>query len=317
LVSRSERVLVTGGTGFTGRLLLELLRENGYEVVSLGHDAIETDAFNVDLCDFSRLVAILSEVRPAVIIHLAGVAAPSHGKIDEIYKANVVGTANLFSSLVATKLRPRLVVIASSAQVYATGNKDSPLREDSPLAPRSHYAVSKRATEEIAGLYSDHFHVIIARPFNYTGPGQSQSFLVPKIVQHYAERRHEIRVGDLDLFRDFSDVRRPVEAYSRLISMSIAPTTVNICSGRTIHLAEIFKTMEEISGHSAKIVVDQSLFRVEEPRLIVGSASYLESLIGLLPNPEFRETLLRMYNSCMQRIAASEQRHRSGRKRTV
>jgi GDP-6-deoxy-D-talose 4-dehydrogenase len=317
LVPRFERVLITGGTGFTGRLLAERLREKGCEVVSLSHDAIETEAFNVDLCDFDRLGAILSQVAPTVIVHLAGVAAPSHGKIDEIYKANVVGTANLFRALVANKERPRLIVIASSAQVYAAGNTDSPLSEGSPLAPRSHYAVSKRAAEEIAGLYCGDFQIVIVRPFNYTGPGQSRNFLIPKIVQHYAERRHEIRVGNLDLFRDFSDVRRSVEAYSRLISMSIGPTTVNICSGRSIHLADILNIMEGISGHSAKVVVDQSLYRAEEPRVIVGSTAYLESLVGPLPNPEFRETLFRMYEACMQGMPNSEQRQRSGWNSTV
>lgn len=164
--------------------------------------------------------------------------------------------------------------------------------------------MSKRAVEDIAGIYSRRFPTIITRPFNYTGPGQSQSFIVPKIVQHYAERRSEIHVGNLDRFRDISDIRRAVEAYVRLISRSIDPTTVNICSGRTVYLADIFKIMEEISGHSLKVVTDPSFFRTEESHVIVGSPLRLELLVGALPNPEFRETLWRMYEACKQEIAA-------------
>ncbi len=310
MAPRSERVLITGATGFTGRVLAERLRKDGYDVVGLSHDATAPSVLNVDLCDLDRLAKLLSQINPEIVIHLAGIAAPSHDKIDEIYKSNVLGTANLFAALLAKKVEARLVVVASSAQVYAVQNADGPLTEDFPLMPKSHYAVSKRATEDIARIYSSHFPIIITRPFNYTGPGQSQSFLVPKIVQHYAERRSEIHVGNLDLFRDISDVQRAVEAYARLISRSIAPTTVapitvNICSGRTVYLGDIVKIMEEISSHAVRVVTDSSFFRGDEPRVIVGSPLRLESLVGPLPNPEFRETLRRMYQAYTQRIAAS------------
>jgi len=281
------------------------LRDDGYEVIGLSHDATGPDTINVDLCDLDRLTKLLSQVNPNVVVHLAGIAAPSHDRIDEIYTTNVVGTANLFAALLAKKVEPRLIIVASSAQVYAVEMTNEPIAEDFLIAPKSHYAVSKRATEDIARMYSSHFPIIIARPFNYTGPGQSQAFLVPKIVHHYAERRSEIRVGNLDLYRDISDIRRVVEAYVRLISQSINSTTVNICSGRTVYLADIFKVMEEISGHTIKVVTDPSFARSDEPHVIVGSPVRLEALVGSLPNPEFRETLLRMYEACRQKISTN------------
>jgi nucleoside-diphosphate-sugar epimerase len=304
LASRSERVLVTGGNGFTGRALVGRLREAGYEVLSLSHDAAGPNTLKADLCDFDGLVRSFTDLNPNVVVHLAGIAAPSHDKVGEIYNANVVGTANLFAALLAKKVEPRLIVVASSAQVYGAANADKPLTEDSPIEPNNHYAVSKRAAEDVAGLYSRHFPITITRPFNYTGPGQSPVFIVPKVVQHYAERRTEIRVGNLDIFRDISDIRRVVEAYVRLIARTIEPTTVNICSGRAVHLADIFKIMEEVSGHAIKVVVDPSFFRTDDPRVIVGSSLRLEAMVGALPNPEFRETLVRMYEASRQMIAS-------------
>jgi nucleoside-diphosphate-sugar epimerase len=292
---RSERVLITGGTGFTGRPLAERLRQGGFDVVSLIHKAADAHPLNVDLCDCDAVVRVLTGSRPTAIVHLAGIAAPTHGNIGEIYSANVIGTASLFAAIEIAKIDPRIVIVASSAQVYAVPNPEAAITEEKPLAPTTHYAVSKHAAEEIAAIYSRQFPIIVSRPFNYTGPGQGTSFFVPKIVRHYAEQRDEIRLGNLDLYRDFSDIGRVVEAYVRLISLPVEPTTVNICSGRAVYLADILKIMDEISGHSMRVVTDTALVRTKEPRFMVGSPSRLEALIGPLPNPAFRETLTRMY----------------------
>jgi GDP-6-deoxy-D-talose 4-dehydrogenase len=296
LASPSERVLITGGTGFTGVPLASRLRRDGYAVVALSHEGA-ADALTVDVRDFDGLTRTLARVNPGVILHLAGIAAPSDSRVGEMYSNNVVGTANLFAALTAAALEPRIVILASSAQVYAARGGDRPLSEDAPLAPTTHYAVSKLAAEQIAALYSRQFPVIIARPFNYTGPGQTANFLVPKIVRHYAEGSGEIRLGNLDLFRDFSDIERVVEAYARLITRPVEPTTVNICSGRAVHLSDIITIMDEIAGHSLRLVTDPQLKRDDEPRTIIGSPRRLEALVGALPNPEFRATLERMYET--------------------
>ena len=297
MVARSERVLITGATGFTGRLLAARLRQNGREVIAFSHGADDAGVRNVDLRDLPGLTQAFSQLRPSAVVHLAGIAAPAHGDLGEIYSANVVGTANLFGALAAAKIEPQVVIVASSAQVYAPQKGAAPLTEDSPLAPQSHYAVSKRAAEDIARIYASRFPVIVTRPFNYTGPGQSSSFLVPKIVQHYAAAKSEIHLGNLDLFRDFSDVGRVVEAYCRLVSDAIDCDTVNICSGQSVHLADIPKILEEISGCTVEIITDPSLVRGGEPHVIAGSPLRLEKLVGPLPNPAFRETLVRMYEA--------------------
>lgn len=305
MAARSERVLITGATGFTGRLLVGRLRQNGREVMAFSNGADDEGVRNVDLRDFHSLTQAVSQIRPSAVVHLAGIAATDHSDIGEIYSANVVGTANLFGALAAVNIEPQIVIVASSAQVYAAPKGDAPLTEDSPLAPQSHYAVSKRTVEDIARIYSSRFPVIVTRPFNYTGPGQSPSFLVPKIVQHYAEGKSEIRLGNLDLFRDFSDVGRVVEAYYRLVSEPIDPDTINICSGHSVHLTDIPKILEEISGRTIEVITDPSLVRGNEPHVIGGSPSRLEKLVGPLPNPEFRETLLHMYEACKRQTGVA------------
>lgn len=293
--SPSERVLITGGTGFTGRPLAQRLRADAYDVLTLGHDAENAGASAFDLCDFAAIKGCLSRFGPSVIVHLAGIAATQHDRLDQIYAANVIGTANLFEAARSSSIAPRLIIMASSAQVYAPTGSDLPIREDSRLCPQSHYGVSKHAAEEIASVYAQYFPISICRPFNYTGPGQTTAFLVPKIVQHYAQRRREIRLGNLDLYRDISDVERVVEAYSRLISRPMSIDIVNICCGRPSHLVDIIQIMDDIAGYSINVVHDPALVRNDEPRSFVGSPARLEELVGHLPNPELRQTLVRMY----------------------
>ena len=193
--------------------------------------------------------------------------------------------------------------VAHTSTRFSDGNRSPKMIG---CAPKTHYAISKRATEDIAALYSGRFPIIITRPFNYTGPGQTTNFLVPRIVLHYVEHRSEIRLGNLDLFRDYSDISRVVEAYSRLLSGSVGPTTTNICSGRALHLVDILKFMNELSGRTIRVVTDPSLVRSGEPQCIVGSPARLESLVGPLPNPEFRETLTRMYNEFSDQPSSGE-----------
>jgi GDP-6-deoxy-D-talose 4-dehydrogenase len=128
---------------------------------------------------------------------------------------------------------------------------------------------------------------------------------VAKIVYHYAVEHAEIRLGNLDLYRDISDIGRVVEAYARLLSLPVEPATINICSGRAVHLADILQIMDEMSGYRLRVVTDPSLVRANEPQFIVGSPAPLETLVGPLPNPDFRETLKQMYGAFRRDLGKS------------
>jgi len=297
LASRSERILLTGSGGFTGRPLATRLRRDGHEVFGITKGQATDDEIHGDLLNRDWVHRTIAEISPTIILHLAALSATQQTGRDA-YAVNIEGTGNLLNAAAALQTRPTRIIVASSAAVYAPPIDGQPIGEDHPLGPRGAYAESKRAMENVARTFTDRLRILITRPFNYTGPGQDPTnFIVPKLVDHFVRRAPWISVGNLDLYRDFSDIRRVVEAYARLVSAPIDSAVVNICSGRTVHLAAIVEILAQISGHSIDVITDPALVRPGEARTILGSAERLTSMLGNLPNPDFRETLRSMYES--------------------
>jgi len=184
----------------------------------------------------------------------------------------------------------RKVIVASSANVYGNTNRE-PITEDAPLAPVNHYACSKVAMEHLARAQYDRLPILIVRPFNYTGVGQGEQFLVPKLVLHFARREPTIKLGNLDVVRDFSDVRRVACAYCRLLTSPIVGTEVNICSGLGRSLQSIVDVLCVRSGHTPGIEVDPALVRAAELKRLVGGDARLLAAVGALPYEDFAATL--------------------------
>jgi len=128
-------------------------------------------------------------------------------------------------------------------------------------APVNHYANSKLAMEHMVRTYDDRLPLIITRPFNYTGVGQAEHFLIPKIVAHYRQRQPVIELGNLEVIRDFSDVRFVVEVYRQLLESDIQGETVNLCSGAGVTLGEIIEKMNEIAGYAIQVRVNPAFVR--------------------------------------------------------
>ncbi|MGC1303138.1 MAG: NAD-dependent epimerase/dehydratase family protein [Caulobacteraceae bacterium] len=294
MASPSERILITGSSGFTGRALARALLDRGYAVSGLSRGARLAWEREVELTASEGVGAVLREIEPDVVVHLAGVASPVHGSVAEIYEANVTGTASLLSSLRRAPRKPRLVLVASSAVVYARSEDGHTQREDDRLEPINDYGVSKLAVEQMCRLALRDLPIQVVRPFNYTGPGQSAAFLVPKIVDHFARDTGEIELGDLQLDRDISDLGDIVEAYVRLIAGPAGPT-LNLCSGSPTHLASIVELLRQISGRSMAVRTNPAFVRFGEPKLIVGDRTALDGRIGVWPRRSLRDTLQTMY----------------------
>lgn len=287
-----KRALITGIKGFTGQYVAAELEQHGWEVWGIGSHDEEGDARYrcVDLVDAARLREVVAEVQPDAVVHLAAIAFVGHGDADAFYTVNLIGTRNLLAALAACGKAPDCVLLASSANVYGNAT-EGVLSESAPANPANDYAVSKLAMEYMARLWMDKLPIVIARPFNYTGVGQSESFLLPKIVGHFRRGAEMIELGNLDVWRDFSDVRAIAQAYRRLLDACPVGEAVNVCSGTTHSLREVIAMVEGISGRSIRVEVNPAFVRANEVRTLCGDATKLRSIIGDWATPPLEDTL--------------------------
>ncbi|WP_448096575.1 NAD-dependent epimerase/dehydratase family protein [Luteibacter yeojuensis] len=290
------RVLVTGHKGFTGRYVVAALRSAGYEVLGLVERPDDLESPGINLLDRAGVAGAIAEARPDAVIHLAAIAFVAHGDADEMYRTNVVGTRHLMEALAGLPTTLRSVLLASSANVY--GNSDIELLSESvEPSPANDYAVSKLAMEYMAKLWLDRLPVILARPFNYTGVGQAENFLLPKIVSHFQRGERVIELGNIDVARDFQDVRFVADAYVRLLSANAAGQTVNLCSGTSVSLMQVIGMMQEIAGYEIEVRVNPAFVRGNEVARLTGDNRRLRSLIGPLDIIPLRTTLEWMFDS--------------------
>jgi nucleoside-diphosphate-sugar epimerase len=290
------RTLVTGAAGFTGRYVVEALADLGHEVHGLVHGPDGPvpgviQQHEADVADLASLSRIMKAVQPDHVVHLAAVAFVAHDDVEQIYRANLIGTRQLLEAAARAPKAPSCVLIASSANIYGNA-RGGQLDETSPAAPANDYAISKAAAEHVARIYSSRLPIIVTRPFNYTGRGQSESFLLPKIVAHARNRAPVMELGNLQVARDFSDVRTVADAYVRLLSCPTAiGETFNVCSGRAVSLRQVLELVSSISGHTSEIRVNPAFVRENEVATLWGSAAKLESVIGQLKHIALEETL--------------------------
>lgn len=289
------RVLITGAEGFTGQYMAAEMKSAGFEVHGFARDKCSSEYFDrtyhVDLLDESALNGFLFKIRPDYVIHLAAISFAAHGDVNAIYQTNLVGTRNLLEAIVALPLIPKAVLLASSANIYGNSLAGT-LSENAVPNPANDYAVSKLAMEYMSRLYIDRLPIVLARPFNYTGVGQSNNFLLPKIVDHFRRRTSNIDLGNLDVARDFSDVRTVAECYRRLLESGASVGGIfNVCSGRTYSLADVMRIAESITGHSMEVRINPSFVRASDVRVLCGSRAKLEGVIGSVADYPLEETL--------------------------
>jgi GDP-6-deoxy-D-talose 4-dehydrogenase len=296
------RALITGIEGFTGRYLATELRADGHDVFGLtvGDSRLKSEGvFRCDLNDLHSVESALNQVNPDLIINLAGIAFVAHADVHDIYRTNVVGTRNLLEAASRLSTTPQAMLLASSANIYGNAGAEI-IDETAPSAPTNDYAVSKLAMEYMARLWADKLPITIVRPFNYTGVGQSVNFLLPKIVDHFKRRAPVIELGNIDVVRDFSDVRTVVDCYRCLLqrdSNAVSGDVFNICSGVGHSLLEAIEMMREISGHSPEIRVNPAFVRANEVKKLVGSRQKLENAIGKIASIPLHDTLRWMYET--------------------
>ncbi len=285
----NKKVLVTGSSSFTGHYVLEELKLHGFTIV------VQTGE-QVDLRCFDSVKNLVNTVKPDYVIHLAAMSFVGHDNINEIYETNLLGTINLLRALDEADIELQKVVLASSANIYGNIAVEN-ISEDQPANPANHYGISKFAMEMAAKQWVGKLPIVITRPFNYTGVGQAAHFLVPKIVSHFQQQKTVIELGNIDVYRDFSDVRDIAKWYVAILASDKIGLTVNFCSGKLVSLRYIIEELNNIAGYKIKVEVNPDFVRDNEIKRLCGENKLLKSFVDTKDAKSIKETLRWMYKN--------------------
>jgi len=302
-MNMNARVLVTGASGFTGPYMAAALRSKGCYVMAGGHGKKPTkhnfdEWFHLDLSDSEHVEKVVSELQPNYVVHLAGISFVGHSDMSAFYQINVLGTENLLSALDSLPDGSlEGVLIASSANVYGAPEGGGEISEEQSPDPMNHYAISKLAMEFVAKKFMARLPIVIARPFNYIGFGQRESFVIPKIVSAYAAEQASIEIGSIDVSRDFTSVIDTVEAYSELLfEPKCSGDVFNVCSSKAWSLSEILHLITEKAGYEIEVVTNPDFVRKHEIKVLRGSNQKIGKTIGWAPKVPIRDALYEMFD---------------------
>lgn len=288
----TQRVLVTGSEGFTGRYVCDEFADAGWEVWGAGVQPKPDNPryLNINLLEPETLGLIGERAKPHVVVHLAASAFVAEADPTTFYHVNLLGTRHLLEALSTATAPPRCTILASSANVYGNSTLEV-LDETAETRPANDYAVSKLAMEYLAKTYMTRLGIVITRPFNYTGVGQEPRYLIPKIVSHFKARAAHIELGNTDVARDFSDVRDVARAYCALAEAQPLGETFNLCSGEATALETCISMASEITGHDMEVRVNPDFVRANEVKTLRGRSEKLDNATGRQRRYGIRDTL--------------------------
>ena len=293
----NNRVLLTGGRGFTGFYVGQSLMDAGFEVFQLTLEAVGVSDVCGNLLDKDSLNKAVNEVKPDYVIHLAAIAFVGHASQIDFYAVNVEGTLNLLEAVRQNAPDIKKIILASSANIYGNPPVES-VSENVAPAPLNHYAMSKLAMEMLSRTIFSDLPIIYTRPFNYTGVGQSVDFLVPKIVEHFKNKADVIYLGNLDVVREFNDVRAVAQCYTELLLQTTNDgQVVNLCSGQGYKLIDLIQYCQSITGHEIRVEVNPKFVRPNELKVLIGNPSLLRTLAPSVNFIPIEETLGWMLSS--------------------
>ncbi|MDX5327663.1 MAG: GDP-mannose 4,6-dehydratase [Marinobacter sp.] len=284
-------LLVTGLNGFVGSYLCK------------AEDCLGLPA-DLDLRDSEGLKRAVAAIRPEFVIHLAAQSFVPRAFEDpaETFDVNFYGTFNLLQALKDAGFQGRMLFVGSGDMYGLVGEEALPVAETHPLRPRNPYAVSKVAAEALCYQWSqtEDFEIVMARPFNHIGPGQSSRFAIADFAGQIAEiaqgrREPVLQVGDIDVTRDFLDVRDVVNAYLALLNKGVNGEVYNVCSGHEHSVRALIEQLVHLAGISdLRIEQDARRFRPAEQRRVRGDSTKLQTHTGWEPRTALVQSLSEM-----------------------
>ena len=311
-----KKFLITGFSGFVSRHFMEYLEQNDIRAVVKGIDVhhpdfrqedfshIKYDFAKIDLLDKGKVENIIFEFQPDYVLHLASFSsvAFSWKEPNISFQNNTNIFLNLLETIRKLNLNTRILSVGSSEEYGNVELKDLPLTEDHPLKPVSPYAVARVSQELLSQIYAHGYglDIVMTRSFNHMGSFQKEVFVLPSFVKQIVEMKHngtktnKLMTGDVTIIRDFMDVRDVASAYYRLLTIGKKGEVYNVCSGTGWTLKEIIDKISAILEIDVQIVPNDSLFRPDDNRAIIGSNEKLRSMIQWAPKYTLEDTLNEM-----------------------
>jgi GDP-4-dehydro-6-deoxy-D-mannose reductase len=318
--NKTTSTLVTGFDGFVGPYLAQYLLSKDRKVFGTIYSRKKWDpqtpsfisdktmkktiALPLDLENYKKVRDLIQTVKPDEIYHLAGIShvPTSWSNPRSTFSINVMGTVNLLEAIRELGKDTRILIV-SSAEVYGTPREgDLPTKETSPFRPENPYAASKAAIDLLARQWSDYprLHIVRVRPFSHTGPGQTPDFACPAFARQAAAialgiAPPLIKVGNLSVKRDFTDVRDVVKAYFLALQKGLNGEAYNVCSGKSRLFDSVLKTLKSFCDKKISVEIDPERFRPSDVPETRGSFAKLARITGWRPEIPFRQTLYDLY----------------------
>lgn len=291
MTTANPTTVLTGATGFVGPYL---------QAIRPCVPLVDAQGQPIDVRDASALNSWFEGVEVDAVIHLAAQSFVPRSFADpqETFEINFVGTLNLLNALKRSGFRGRFLYVGTADIYGAVPVHELPITESQLPHPRNPYAVSKLAAEALCYQWSqtEPFQIVMARPFNHIGPRQPDHFVVSSFAKQIADRsrsgsREPIKVGDVDVTRDFSDVRDIVRAYDMLVDSGLSGEIYNICSGVETSLREVLQVLQRLAGTEVDIIQESSRLRPSEQRRVAGNFGKIHKRLGWEPTIPLQQSL--------------------------
>lgn len=311
-MSTEKKVLIFGAGGFVGSYLTKEFYENGYDVYGSDMHEIKNSSFFqktviADLTDSQAIDDVCKMLNPDIIVNLAAISSVglSWRMPQKTMQVNIIGALNVLDAAKSMTESPKVLLIGSSEE-YAPSSL--PLTEKDSIDATNPYGISKLAQERLAEAYEKQYGMRIyrTRSFNHTGVGQLETFVLASWCKQVAEIEKSgeagvLRVGNIDVKRDFSDVRDVVRAYRVLVESDYYGTVFNVCSGNAITLRSLAEEISSLCAQDVTIIRDSNLSRAVDNPVICGDLTKTKQLLGWEPKYCIYDTLKEMYEYYLQK----------------
>lgn len=301
-----KKVLIFGIGGFVGRYLaLEFINSgysvNGSDIKKSENIPLEVDFHEVDLLDAGTVLELVKKTEPDIIFNLAAVSSvgASWGIPQITMSVNVIGALNIMEAVRKNEKKSKIMFIGSSEEYEVA---DKPIDEETQLSANNPYGISKMTQERFADVYRERYGIQIycVRPFNHTGIGQNDSFVLPSFCKQVAEiektsKPGVIKVGNLTAERDFSNVKDIVRAYRMIVESDDCTVVYNVGSGKAYKLSNLLNYIVSLSKQKITVEIDSERFRPIDTPVICCDYRKIKKTLGWEPEYSIFDTLKEMF----------------------